>query len=70
MEMDMKKVRSDSVDSNSDQETIQINIRNSPALERMNKKKLAVAEVESSEDEIVDKFDKNRSRSPSPSKAR
>ena len=64
-----KKVRSRSP-SNSEQETIQINIRNSPALERMNKKKSA----ESSDDESAGKIVKNRPRnhspSPSPSKAR
>jgi len=63
-----KKVRSRSP-SNSEQETIQINIRNSPALERMNKKKSA----ESSDDESAGKIVKNRPRnhspSPSPSKA-
>ena len=58
-----KKVRGGSA-SNSDQETIQINIRNSPALERMNKKKAE----DSSDDERVDKILKSRPRgSPSPS---
>ena len=58
-----KKVRGGSA-SNSDQETIQINIRNSPALERMNKNKAG----DTSDDEQVDKILKNRPRrSPSPS---
>lgn len=55
-----KKVRGESA-SNSDQETIQINIRNSPALERMNKKKTGDS---SDEDENILK---NRPDSPSPS---
>ena len=59
-EAETKKVRGGSV-SNSDQETIQINIRNSPALERMNKKK-----AESSDDDVVSKmYEKDRPRSPS-----
>lgn len=62
-----KKVRGGSV-SNSDQETIQINIRNSPAMERMNKNNKS---TESSDDEmgkVMSKIlEKKRPRSPSPS---
>merc|ERR1712192_341032 len=57
-EAETKKIRGGSV-SNSDQETIQINIRNSPALERMNKKK-----GESSDEDVLSKmYEKNRPRS-------
>lgn len=63
---EIKKIRGGSA-SNSDQETIQINIRNSPALNRMGKKKKS----ESSEDEVATKDqDKSRPRSPSPSPAK
>ena len=59
------------MNSASDQETIQINIRNSPALERMNKKKIASAEPDSSEDDsALKKYERNHPRnSPSPSPA-
>jgi len=72
-EIDVKKHRSDSLNSGSDEETIQINIRNSPALERMNKKKMSVPDADSSEDDArAKKMEKNRPRSssPSPCKAR
>jgi len=67
-EIDVKKHRSDSLNSASEEETIQINIRNSPALERMNKKKMPVPDADSSEDEVrAKKNEKNRPRSSSPS---